>query len=262
MTKAMLVDVSKCTACRACQVACKAWNDLPGETTVCLGCYDNPPDLSPDTWNRIAFWELEREGGQVAWVFRPVRCMHCKDAPCVQVCPTGALYHHPDGFTALDPSKCNGCGYCTQFCPFDVPRLKDKDLWGKGVATKCTFCEDRTTNGEVPACAHACPTGAITFGDRAELLSEGKARVETLKGRGFSQANLYGEKELGGLGMIHVLTDPPETFGLPAKPSGAAAEAWQPWIQTLGGVAVGATLVGVAVNWLVARKNIKAEEEA
>ncbi len=260
MTKAMLIDVSKCIACRACQVACKAWNDLPGEVTVCLGCYDNPHDLSPDTWNRIAFYEIEREGGQVAWLFRPVRCMHCADAPCVRVCPTGALYKDPLGFTAYDESKCNGCGYCTQFCPYDIPRLKEADLWGKGKATKCTFCQDRAINGLIPACAQACPTGAIKYGDRNDLVAEGRERVQTLKDRGLTEANLYGEKLLGGLGMMYVLTSPPDVFGLPEDPSGAMAEVWQPWIQTLGGIAVGATALGLALNWLVARKQIKVEE--
>lgn len=260
MSKAMLIDVSKCIACRACQVACKEWNDNPGEETHCWGSYENPPDLSPITWNRVAFHEIEREGGQVAWLFRPVRCMHCTDAPCVRVCPTGALYKDPLGFTAYDESKCNGCGYCTQFCPYDVPRLKDADLWGKGKATKCTFCQDRAINGLIPACAQACPTGAIKYGDRNELVAEGRARVETLKDRGFAEANLYGENLLGGLGMMYVLTDPPDVFGLPKDPSGALAEVWQPWIQTLGGIAVGATALGLAINWLVARKQIKVEE--
>jgi formate dehydrogenase iron-sulfur subunit len=256
----MLVDVSKCMACRSCQVACKAWNDLPGEVTLCLGCYDNPPDLSPDTWNRIAFWEIEREGGQVAWLFRPVRCMHCADAPCVRVCPTGALSKDPLGFTAYDESKCNGCGYCTQFCPFDVPRLKEADLWGKGKTTKCTFCQDRVHNGLIPACAKACPTGAIKFGERDELVAEGRARVETLQGRGFADANLYGENLLGGLGMMYVLTDPPGVFDLPEAPSGALAEAWQPWIQAFGGVALGATVLGVIAGLLITRRNIRMEE--
>jgi formate dehydrogenase iron-sulfur subunit len=259
MTKAMLIDVSKCTACRACQVACKAWNDLPGEVTVCLGCYDNPHDLSPETWNRIAFWETERNG-RVDWVFRPVRCMHCGDAPCVRVCPTGALSKDPLGFTAYDESKCNGCGYCTQFCPFDIPRTKDATFWGKGKSSKCTFCQDRATNGLIPACAKACPTGAIKYGERSDLVAEGRARVKTLKGRGFDEANLYGENLLGGLGMMYVLTSRPSVFDLPESPSGALAEVWQPWVQTLGGVAVGATALGLVINWLVARKQIQAEE--
>ena len=260
MAKAMLIDVSKCTGCRACQVACKAWNDLPGEVTNCLGYYDNPPDLSPNTWNRIAFYEIEREGGQVAWLFRSIRCMHCTDAPCVRVCPTGALYKDPLGFTAYDESKCNGCGYCTQFCPFHIPRLKDATVWGKGKVAKCTFCQDRVVNGLIPACAQACPTGAIEFGERDELVAEGRARVDTLKAKGYDEANLYGKNLLGGLGTMYVLTDPPDTFGLPEAPSGALAEVWQ--LQTLGGIgiAVGATALGLLINWLIARKQIKVEE--
>ncbi|MBN1955044.1 MAG: 4Fe-4S dicluster domain-containing protein [Anaerolineae bacterium] len=256
---AMLIDVSKCTACRACQVACKAWNDLPGEITVCAGCYDNPPDLSPDTWNRIAFWEID-EGERLHWAFRPVRCMHCADAPCVRVCPTGALHKNPMGFTAYDESLCNGCGYCTQFCPFDIPRLKDVNRWGQGKATKCTFCQDRATNGLVPACANACHTGAIQYGTRLDMLTAGRERVTVLQSRGYAEANLYGENILGGLGMLYVLTHPPSAFDLPENPSGGLATAWQPWIQALGGVAVGATALGLVLNWLIARKSIKAEE--
>jgi formate dehydrogenase iron-sulfur subunit len=186
--------------------------------------------------------------------------MHCADAPCVRVCPTGALFKDPLGFTAYDESKCNGCGYCTQFCPFDVPRLKEADLWGKGKTTKCTFCQDRVRNGLIPACAKACPTGAIKFGERDELIAEGRARVETLKGRGFAEANLYGENLLGGLGMMYVLTDPPGVFDLPESPSGGLAEAWQPWIQAFGGVALGATVLGVIAGFFITRRNIRMEE--
>jgi len=260
MTKAMLIDVSKCTACRACQVACKQWNDLPGEVTVCLGCYDNPPDLSPDTWNRIAFWEIER-GNDLAWVFRPVRCMHCADAPCVQVCPTGALHRNELGFTALDQSKCNGCGYCTQFCPYDIPRLSEQDVFtGKGKATKCTFCQDRATNGLVPACAQACPTGCIQYGERDELIAKGKARVEALQAQGLADANLYGENLLGGLGMMYVLTDRPGVFDLPERPAEGLSNFWQKIVQPLGSVAFGATILGIIGAFFVIRRNIRMEE--
>jgi len=260
MTKAMLIDVSKCTACRACQVACKEWNDLPGEVTVCLGCYDNPPDLSPDTWNRISFREIERDD-QLAWVFRPVRCMHCTDAPCVEVCPTGALHHHPLGFTAVDQSICNGCGYCTQFCPFDIPRLDNRNvITGEGLVTKCTFCQDRATNDLAPACAKACPTGCIQYGDRDELVAQGEARVEELKSRGFSEANLYGADLLGGLGMMYVLTDPPSTFDFPEEPTGVVSGFWQKILQPVGNVAFGATLVGLITAFFVVRRNIRMEE--
>lgn len=259
MTKAMLIDISRCIGCRACQVACKAWNDLPGEVTVCLGCYDNPPDLSPETWNRIAFWEIE-ENGRLDWVFRPVRCMHCGDAPCVQVCPTGALHKNELGFTAYDKSLCNGCGYCTQFCPFDIPRLENATLWGKGKSTKCVFCQDRATNGLVPACAKVCPTSCIQYGDRDELIAQGHARVEALKARGYAEANLYGEDILGGLGMMYVLTHHPTKVGLPERPSGGLAATWQKVLQPLGAIGLGAAVLGALAAWAVIRRNIRMEE--
>jgi formate dehydrogenase iron-sulfur subunit len=260
MAKALLIDVSKCTGCRACQVACKQWNDLPSEETTCLGCYDNPPDLSPDTWNRIAFKEIERENGRLDWAFWSVRCLHCTDAPCVRVCPTGALYKHPLGFTAYDASKCNGCGYCTQFCPFGIPRLKGADLWGRGEITKCNFCQDRVTAGLAPACAKACPTGAIEYGERDALISKGKVRVEALNEQGCPNANLYGHDILGGLGVMCVLTDRPSVFDLPEHPTAALAQAWKPWVQTLGEAVLGATVLGVLAAFFVARRNIRMEE--
>ena len=131
---------------------------------------------------------------------------------------------------------------------------------GKGKTTKCTFCQTRARDGLIPACAKACPTGAITFGERTELIARGRARVGKLKGDGFADANFYGENLLGGLGMMYVLTDKPAVFELPERPTGTLAEVWQPWIQNLGGIAVGATALGLLINWLVARRNIKVEE--
>lgn len=235
--KAMLIDVSKCTACRACQVACKAWNDLPGEVTLCLGCYDNPPDLSPDTWNRISFKEVEREGSQVAWLFRSVRCLHCTDASCVNVCPTGAA-HHEGEFVVIDPDVCVGCGYCVEACPFDVPRLGPGAE--KGSAYKCWFCFDRVSNDLQPACATACPTGAIGFGDRDALVAQAHDRVNVLKERGFADANLYGENILGGLHQMYVLSDKPSIFDLPESPQVATRNVLGTWfsgILTAGVVA-------------------------
>ena len=261
MTKAMLIDVSKCTACRACQVACKAWNDLPGEITVCLGCYDNPPDLSPDTWNRIAFWEVaDADGNLQDWAFRPVRCMHCADAPCVRVCPTGALSKNPMGFTAYGESKCNGCGYCTQFCPYDIPRLKEADVWGKGKTTKCTFCQDRTTNGLVPACAQTCPTGAIVFGERDEMVALGRQRVEELKAKGRSEARLYGETELGGLHQMYVLDAAASAYGLPESPTYPTGASLRNVLKPVGNIAIGAALVGSVAAFFITRRNIRMEE--
>ncbi|MGW8181808.1 MAG: 4Fe-4S dicluster domain-containing protein, partial [bacterium] len=148
--KAILYDESKCTACRGCQTACKQWNGLPGTETTNWGSYENPRDLSVDTWLKIKFKESERPNGIVAWLFNRRSCMHCTDAGCVVVCPTGALYHHEMGFIAYDKNLCSGCGYCLEACPFDVPRISESRLTGLGKMDKCTFCQDRVTNGLEP----------------------------------------------------------------------------------------------------------------
>lgn len=247
MATAMLIDLSKCTGCRACQVACKAWNDLPGELTICLGCYDNPPDLSPSTWNRIAFYEFEREGGRVAWLFRPVRCLHCTDASCVEVCPTGAAAHRGDA-VVIDPEWCIGCGYCETACPFDVPRLGVGAE--KGSARKCWFCADRVESGMKPACASSCPTGAIEFGDRSALIASGQDRVAKLQAAGLSNANLYGDKLLGGLGQMYVLTDAPSVFGLPEAPKVSTRTVIGGWLSGI----ITAGLVAALPFWLLFRR--------
>ena len=247
MTKAMLIDVSKCTACRACQVACKSWNDLPGELTTCLGCYDNPPDLSPDTWNRIAFKEIERANNKVAWVFRPVRCLHCTDASCVSVCPTGAAAHHGE-FVVIDPQWCVGCGYCVTACPFDVPRLGHGAE--KASARKCRFCIDRVSSGQPPACAKVCPTGAIKFGDRGALINEAYNRVAVLKERGFTNVNLYGENLLGGLHQMYVLTEKPSVFGLPEAPGVATRNVVGSWFSGI----LTAGIVAAVPFWLLFKR--------
>ena len=263
MTVGMLIDVTKCMGCRGCQVACKEWNDLPAESTACLGCYDNPEDLSPITWNRVEFYEYEQDG-QVNWFFRPVRCMHCLDAPCVKVCPTGALYKHELGFTAYDESLCNGCGYCTQFCPFDVPRLRGSVANMNAKSSKCTFCQDRVPAGQVPACAKTCPPGAIQFGERDELLEKAEARLAFLRNgapRPFPKAVLYNPAGVGGTAMMYILPeDNLGRFNLPEAPSGAMAGFWQKIVQPLGEVALGATILGVIGAFFITRRNIRMEE--
>ncbi|MBI4770493.1 MAG: 4Fe-4S dicluster domain-containing protein [Chloroflexi bacterium] len=258
---AMLIDMSKCMACRGCQVACKEWNELPGETTTNRGSYENPADLSPSTWTRISFNEVSANG-QVRWLFLKEQCLHCGTAPCVKVCPTQALKQHELGFVSFERDLCNGCAYCAEFCPFQVPRMEITNaLTGAAKASKCTLCQDRVTNGLTPACAKTCPAAAISFGERGGMIAQGEARVAALQARGLANANLYGRDILGGLGAMYVLPETPTTYGLPETPQmPLSASLWQDILQPVGLFAIGAGAVGLFINFLVASRHIKDEE--
>ncbi len=205
---AILFDATRCLGCRACQVACKQWNDLEGEGASTPGSYENPRDLSPITWNKLVMKEVER-GPKVDWLFYYRTCFHCKDADCEDVCPTEAISHTPEGFVVIDAEECTACGSCVDECPFDVMRLGDE------AAIKCDACISRIKHDEMPACVKTCPALALTFGPRDELLREGKKRVQRLKDEGYSNAYLYGETERGGLNVLSVLDDSPDVYGLP-----------------------------------------------
>jgi formate dehydrogenase iron-sulfur subunit len=271
--KAILYDATKCTACRGCQVACKQWNEndeyIPtvenGVQASNWGSYENPVDLSPTTWLKVKFTEVEA-GGRVRWLFTRQACMHCTDAGCVKVCPTGSLYHHKLGFVAYNKDTCSGCGYCVDACPFHVPRSTRNTLTGIAKMDKCTFCTtqglDRIAEGWEPACVKTCPTGALKYGDRDALVTEGKERVATLQEKGWTNANLYGEKELDGLHVLYVLDDSPAVYGLPVSPQiSAATIAWQDVIQPIGWAVGGLTIIGLGLNYLVARATVKKEEK-
>jgi len=264
--KAILFDSTKCMGCRGCQVACKQWNGLKAEETTNTGSYENPADLSPDTWLKMRFIEVENNG-KVAWLFNRRSCMHCTDAACVAVCPTGALYRDPRGMVAYDKGKCTGCGYCVEFCPFDVPRMDKNRATGLGRMDKCTLCTtpglDRLAEGEEPACVKTCPPRALVFGYRDDLVAEGKARVAALKGQGYSKANLYGENELNGLHVLYVLDDSPKVYDMIENPSyPATATAWKDVVQPLGWAVGGAVALGLVLNVVVARaRQIREKEE-
>jgi formate dehydrogenase iron-sulfur subunit len=250
----ILYDASKCIGCRACERACKEYNELPAPSEA-------NAELSATAWNLIA----TREGaGLNDQPFFNYQCMHCTDAACVMGCPSGALSKDEKGFVSFDQDRCIGCGYCTQFCPFGIPQLgKTNVITGEGKAAKCTFCQDKTRVGTGgPSCAEACPTGALTWGERGALLADAKTRLAALKTEGHSGALLYGEHEAGGLHRLSILLDQPSAYGLPDDPGGSftVARLYRKIIQPAGFAAFGAAFVGVIAAFALARRNIHMEE--
>ncbi|ADC63365.1 formate dehydrogenase subunit beta [Allochromatium vinosum] len=215
---AKLIDISKCIGCKACQVACMQWNDLQGEIGHNHGDYQNPRDLNDTTWTLMRFYEVEPEPDRLEWLIRKDGCMHCADPGCLAACPApGAIVRYSNGIVDFHQEHCIGCGYCITGCPFDIPRLSKKDE----KAYKCTLCSDRVAVGLAPACVKTCPTGAITFGGKAEMIHYAGTRVADLRERGFTEAGLYDPPGVGGTHVLYVLqhADRPELYGLPKDPA-------------------------------------------
>jgi formate dehydrogenase iron-sulfur subunit len=258
---AMLYDNSLCVGCRACQMACKQWNKLPSLSTDPQGLYESPRDLAPTAWTLIQLARYQ-VNAQRDYLFFKKGCMHCGEPACVAVCPTSALKKQPNGLVTVEQDLCNGCGYCTQSCPFHVPQLQvNSGLTGNAKASKCTFCQDRVSQGLRPYCIQSCPVGALDWGGREEMLVKASDRVEVLKAGIFPEANLYGEAQLGGLGRLYVLLAPPTAYGLPQDPGfPASAVLLKKILQPVGQVAFGATILGLLAAFLVARHNVHMEE--
>jgi formate dehydrogenase iron-sulfur subunit len=215
---AKLIDESKCIGCKACQVACMTWNDLHEEVGENVGVYDNPTDLTPQSWTVMRFFEVEPEAGKLEWLIRKDGCMHCEDPGCLKACPApGAIVKYANGIVDFISENCIGCGYCITGCPFDVPRISQHD----SKAYKCTLCSDRVAVGLEPACVKTCPTGAIGFGTKEDMVTYANLRVGELRERGFQKAGLYDPSGVGGTHVMYVLkhADRPQLEGLPADPS-------------------------------------------
>lgn len=302
MAKAILYDASKCTGCRACQVACKSWNQRGITETHNEGTYENPLQLTSECWTRILFNEPEEAEStdDLWWHFTKVQCMQCTDATCVKVCPSGATkkYKVTDGdseawLVKTDSKKCIGCNYCVATCPFQACRYSASE---KGIF-RCVMCMDRIGNNpeafvaersprqlsdfqtllkedeykkylrNKPACVSTCPSGALSFGEREEMAVRAKERVEFLKAtRDKKNARVYGLDQLGGLHYIYVLEDAPVTYGLPANPSVPAAVAVWETVMKPGAPWGGLALVGLAaaagVGYVVNKRNEGLERKA
>ena len=210
MSKSVLIDTTKCIGCRACQVACKSWNDLKGEKTVFSETWSNPRFLSSNQYNRIIFREIARPDGQVEWHFISRRCMHCNDPACASVCPVGALEKMREGPVVYDDGKCIGCRYCMMACPFQIPKFE----WGSAVplVRKCDFCVERQAIGLAPSCVTTCPTGTLLLGERPQLLKEAYRRIGSEPKKYYPQ--IYGERTAGGTSTLYLTAVSLEELGL------------------------------------------------
>lgn len=242
--KIKLYDATRCTGCRGCQLACKQWNNLPAGQTENRGSYQNPQSLNPHTWLLIRFDEVDAGDDGVKWIFRKDSCMHCSDAACVRVCPSGALFHTKHGTVAIDPKKCIGCKECTVVCPFGVPQYDPKTE----KVSKCDMCFSRLESDLEPACVKACPTGALQFGEAKEMRRVIEQRLAELKGRG----RLYGDQFVGGTHLLYILPEEPIHYsGLPAKPMvPATLVTWKDILKPLSLLAPGAVLAGTFLHYL------------
>ena len=215
---AKLIDVTKCIGCKACQSACQEWNDLREEVGINEGSYQNPHDLTENSWTLMRFAEHE-QNGTLEWLIRKDGCMHCADPGCLKACPSpGAIIQYSNGIVDFQEEHCIGCGYCVAGCPFDVPRISKKD----SKAYKCTLCSDRVSVGLEPACIKACPTQALVFGSKEDMIDHANERIADLRERGFDQAGLYDPAGVGGTHVMYVLhhADQPQLYNdLPKEPT-------------------------------------------
>jgi formate dehydrogenase iron-sulfur subunit len=255
-------DTSVCIGCKACEVACKEWNQVPEDGLNWTGMsHDNSEGLSADTWRHVAFIEqrvpfgpdsnFERDAEGFRWLMSSDVCKHCTHAACLDVCPTGAIFRTEFGTVVVQQDICNGCGYCVPACPYGVLDKREDD----GRIFKCTLCYDRLSVGQEPACAKACPTDSIQFGELDELRVRGAERLEVLHERGIEGARLYGhdpDDGVGGDGAFFLLLDEPEVYGLPPDPVVTTRDLPAMWKRAA--VAAGVMLAGTLASFAGARR--------
>jgi formate dehydrogenase iron-sulfur subunit len=251
---AFLTDSTLCIGCKACEVACKEWNGVSDDGFVWSGnSYDNTGAVGASTWRHVKFVEQTPQPGfggnapeQSSWVFSSDVCKHCEKAGCLEACPTGSIVRTEFGGVFIQPDICNGCGYCVITCPFGVVAKNEED----GRAFKCTFCYDRQKVGLKPACAQACPTDSIKFGELEDLRRSAGERMQTLRDNGMADATLYDPTgtSVEGTHAMFIIRGDPRAYNLPPKPEVPTIYLKQGWISSA--VAAGLLLGGTLLAFL------------
>lgn len=247
--KAIYLDSSICTGCRVCELACSKWNRLPLRESQVRGHYQDRRGLSAFRW--LSMCETSAEARSDAdRVFARYACMHCSEAACMMVCPAGAISRTSYGAVVINSVRCIGCGYCIANCPYQVIGFDQRN----SVARRCTYCSDRVDRNEVPACVHACPPGALDFGDRHAMAERARRRVSELRSGAYAKADVYGLDELGGLGVIQVLPLGKESLaavsGLPANPRiPDRVQVWDALFPPVRVLVAAGLVAGLILNW-------------
>ena len=249
---AKLIDTTTCIGCKACEVACLEWNDLPFRETVFDNTYQTMPETAWNYWNLIQFREHTHADGTLQWLMRKDQCMHCAEPGCLIACPAdGAIVQYQNGIVDFQQENCIGCQYCVAGCPFNIPKLNP----ATNKMFKCTLCTDRVSQGLEPACIKACPTGCLHFGSKEDMTALAQTRAAQLREHsGYENAGVYDPAGVGGTGVIYVLHDAtrPELYGgLPADPRvPLSVKIWKTPLKWLGNLAMIGGLIGVTLHYL------------
>ena len=246
---AKLIDISRCIGCKACQAACMEWNDVRDEVGAVVGEYDNPADLTAKSWTLMRFYEEEIEGKGLQWLIVKDGCLHCTEPGCLKACPApGAVVQFSNGIVDFNQANCIGCGYCQPGCPFDIPRFASD-----GKAYKCTLCSDRVAVGLEPACIKTCPTQALSFGSKQDMLELAAQRLVDLRERGFSNAAIYDPSGVGGTHVVYVMPlGDPALYRMPREATISPLVAlWRStFARTLGVVTMVAVGLAGFFHWM------------
>jgi len=249
-----LIDATTCIGCKACEVACVEWNDMPFQPTTFDNTYQTMPDTNWNYWNLIKFNEVSNPDGSFQWLMRKHQCMHCAEPGCLAACPAdGAIVQYQNGVVDFEQESCIGCQFCVSGCPFNVPKFNPETK----KVYKCTLCSDRVGQGLEPACIKACPTGCLHFGTKEDMLMLAEKRAKQLREvSGFRNAGVYDPQNIGGTTVVYILHDagnPEKYAGLPLTPRiPFSFTVWKDWFKPVGLIGSVMVFAGLILHYVTA----------